>query len=320
MRAAKIEFITMLGNAVSTRSKSGPPRECEPLKPGLFIVGAPKCGTTAWAQYLGSNPDIFISDPKEPSHFCTDLDWPGIRDRGDYLKLFENNAGAKVLGEASPRYLFSQDAARNIREFDPQAKIIILLRNQVEFLRSLHNQHIYNGMENIEDFEEAWRLSGMRNVSNTPRDFVEYKMLDYRKSGSFAPQIDRFLREFPSDQVRIFHFSDWTRNPRATYLEILRLLEVADDGRIDFPQVNEARRHAIPGVHRMLKKTPASAAAIVKKLSSPRQRLWLKRFLLGITARPARAATVSDSLRQEITDYYSDDVEAVRPLLWRPAD
>jgi hypothetical protein len=35
-------------------------------KPNFFIVGAPKCGTTALSEYLRSHPDVFFSSPKEP--------------------------------------------------------------------------------------------------------------------------------------------------------------------------------------------------------------------------------------------------------------
>lgn len=42
-------------------------------KPNFFIIGAPKCGTTSLAHYLGEHPDIFMSYPKEPFYFCPDV-------------------------------------------------------------------------------------------------------------------------------------------------------------------------------------------------------------------------------------------------------
>ena len=55
---------------MAPRDKSGP-------RPNLFIVGAPKCGTTAWVEYLRTHPDIFFPEIKEPHYFATDL--PGMR-------------------------------------------------------------------------------------------------------------------------------------------------------------------------------------------------------------------------------------------------
>ena len=41
--------------------------------PDFFIVGAPKCGTTAMADYLGQHPEIGMCPRKETHVFATDL-------------------------------------------------------------------------------------------------------------------------------------------------------------------------------------------------------------------------------------------------------
>src|SRR5579862_4386701 len=42
------------------------------IAPNFFIIGAPKSGTTALSQYLGTHPNVFFSRVKEPHFF--DLD------------------------------------------------------------------------------------------------------------------------------------------------------------------------------------------------------------------------------------------------------
>ena len=42
-------------------------------KPDFFIVGAPKSGTTAMADYLGQHPDIFMPENKDSNTFGSDL-------------------------------------------------------------------------------------------------------------------------------------------------------------------------------------------------------------------------------------------------------
>src|SRR5829696_5300628 len=131
--------------------------------PNLFIVGAPKCGTTAWVEYLRTHPDIFFPNTKEDCFFALDL--PGFRfiqTEAEYSKLFAGSHGARVIGEASAMYLFSNAAADAIRNYNPDAKILIFLREQEEFLPSLHNQFLREFSEEIEDFETVWRLSGRR--------------------------------------------------------------------------------------------------------------------------------------------------------------
>ena len=54
-------------------------------KPNTFIIGAPKCGTSAMANYLDQHPDIYVSPIKEPHYFIKD-DMPQKTDM-DYLWL-----------------------------------------------------------------------------------------------------------------------------------------------------------------------------------------------------------------------------------------
>src|SRR5205085_5344674 len=92
----------------------------EPRLPNLFIVGAPKCGTTAWAEYLDSHPDIFFPKYKDQCFFALDLpNFRLTRTEADYAALFAESGDARVVGEASAMYLLSETAAAAIRKHDP---------------------------------------------------------------------------------------------------------------------------------------------------------------------------------------------------------
>src|SRR5262249_42896094 len=141
----------------------------EPRKPNLFIVGAMKCGTTAWYEYLRSHPNIFMPDLKEPGFFALDLPkWRGTESEAEYSALFADSGPARVIGEASAIYLMSNRAAQAIRDYNPAAKILIFLRVQEEYLPSLHNLNRLEFAEDIGDFETAWRLSGHRRPETIP--------------------------------------------------------------------------------------------------------------------------------------------------------
>src|SRR5271156_1339421 len=99
-------------------------------KPDFFMVGAPKCGTSAMAHFLGMHPEVFMAR-KEMHFFGQDLRLaPKFyrRDLPAYLAEFEGCAGQARAGEASVWYLFSSQAAREIKAFSPDAGIIIMLR------------------------------------------------------------------------------------------------------------------------------------------------------------------------------------------------
>jgi len=48
----------------------------------VFILGAPKCGSTSLAAWLSQHPDAFVSDPKEPRYFNSDWAFPFRVGRG----------------------------------------------------------------------------------------------------------------------------------------------------------------------------------------------------------------------------------------------
>lgn len=291
----------------------------ESVKPNFFIVGAAKCGTTAWFEYLRSHPDIHIPDEKELPHFCTDFpeQWR-IKERSDYLKYFEEGARTEIVGEGSVSYLYSEVAARNIREFNADAKILIFLRDQEEQLPSLHNHYRFMGIENIAEFERAWRLSGCRDTSELPKYVPMPRLLDYRQQGRFSEQVERYLAEFPADQVRIFHYRDWSRNPRTTYLEILSFLGVEDDGRSAFPRVNERMRHRIEWIGRLTNSPPPwmlKAAALVKLVTRRSRPPLISSIRKLNRAKQTLIERPSEALAEEIRTYYSADNARLRRLL-----
>ena len=288
------------------------------VKANLFIVGAPKCGTTAWVRYLRTHPGIFFADMKEPTHFATDL--PGIRwvpTLAEYESLFDRGFGAPVVAEASAMYLYSADAADAIRRYNPDAKILIFLRSQDDFLQSYHHQLLFRFAETIEDFETAWRLSGNRPPETVPRTCREPRLLDYRAVASFREQVERYLDRFPAEQVRVFNLSDWAADPRAAYLRILDFLGLEDDGRTNFPRVKEAKSYRIKWIGRLIAHPPAFAVSLVKLL-----RKITGRSALGIAERASLLASrrgyrtsMSPQLREEIRSYYEADNRALKKRL-----
>jgi hypothetical protein len=281
--------------------------------PNLFIVGAPKCGTTAWVEYLRTHPDIFFPRSKEHAFFALDL--PNFRltnSAADYAALFAECGDASVVGEASAMYLFSQAAAEAIRDHDPGSKILIFLREQEEYLPSLHNQFLWEFAEEIEDFETVWRLSGRRPPETIPKTCLEPRTLDYAAMGRFREQVERYLANFPADQVRVIRFRDWVADPRATYLEILDFLGLEDDGRADFPPINQGMTYRSRTLTRLIVSPPTllrKCALLVKKLTGPFGQLLHRVALKAVRllSAPGYKSEIGAELRDEIRRYYAED-------------
>src|SRR6266545_5937438 len=159
-------------------------------RPDFFIVGAPKCGTTALNDYLKDHPEIFISARKELHFFGSDLVFRGPRriTEQEYLSFFAPARHEKRLGEASVWYLYSQQAAAEIKAFSPAARIIIMLRNPVDMMYSLHSQRLYNGRETISDFAKALATEEMHGRKEWDRKGALNAVgFSYREAATYTP-------------------------------------------------------------------------------------------------------------------------------------
>jgi hypothetical protein len=270
--------------------------------------------------YLSSHPDIFFSPVKEPHYFCTDF--PNLvrqRSESEYLSLFVEGEGREIVGEASVRYIHSREAAENIRRFNPKAKIIAFVRDQVDYLPSQHNQMLFTKQECIRDFETAWQLSGKRDASNTSRHCLETAFLDHASLGAFSRHVERFYDQFPEEQIRVFHFRDWSRDPRATYQEILSFLGLPDDGRNEFRKINEAKQRRTRWLWLLERYRPR---LLRETLNAVRKAVGLRHLGVGalimrLDSKPTSYPKPGDSLNSEITSFYEADNARLEPRLWR---
>jgi len=211
--------------------------------PNVFIVGAPRCGTTALHTYLGQHPEIFMAMEKENNHFATDLIPEDDLFRSDekYQEMFRAAGERKIVGESSVYYLFSKEAAANIFHFNPWAKIIIMLRRPEEMLQSFHAQLVYNKDEDIINFEEALKAEKKRKSGRLKiRPGLRFKeRLFYSEVASYASQVERYLDLFKKEQVRIIIFDDFQKSPGEVYRLTLEFLGVDAAFQSEFPVINE---------------------------------------------------------------------------------
>ena len=281
--------------------------------PNFFIVGAPKCGTTAVYTYLSAHPEVFFpAHAKEPHYYNEDM--PGFRwftDRSDYLALFEseNASVAAVRGEASVQYLYSKVSAAKIARDNPHARILICLRKPVHFIRSYHNQMLNNLDEDIPDLAQAWQRSGeVRAVAR------ETSMLNYKAIGLFAQQIDRYRAVFPDTQIRLLELEEFVANPRGHYLALLFWLQLEDDGRVDFPPVHTAKTQRSRAIARFLKSPPPFIRRSVQAL---KRLAGVKSFGLAQKVQNLNAAQsygtveLDAKLVRQIEDHYAPDQRAL---------
>ena len=287
-------------------------------RPNFFVIGAAKCGTTAVYEYLKTHPSVFMSPVKEPRYFAFGFPDRLIKTEAEYLELFAA-AGSRhrVVGEATPLYLFWPNAVQHIREFNKDAKLLVMLRNPVEMIVSYH-QHLLPLLCEVEiDFERAWKMQDDRLVGrNLPKRCSHSALLQYRDIGKLGRQTHCVLELFPRDQVKIVLFDDFVTNTRDVYLDLLAYLEIPDDGRDQFPQVNAKAQ-----VRSRWFQTAFDYRSVPEWLRIPGRRIGLDRVHAAMMRcnlkKVARSPKLRPKFRRKLVEAFRSEVEAISELTGR---
>jgi hypothetical protein len=273
--------------------------------PEFFIVGAPKCGTTAMTDYLGQHPEIGMCRNKETQYFATDMRQRFAVKKGDarrspegYLGLFADVQDRKRLGEASVWYLYSAAAPAGIERFCARSRIIAMLRNPVDMIPSLHSEFVYNGIEPEEDLERALALDADRERRGAPPGFPPRS---YRSAVSYAEQLRRYFDVFGRERVHVILYDDFSRRPADIYRETCEFLDV-DPGFVpEIRVVNPHKEVRSRAVREFLFHPPETFRRVVHAVTSREERsrvgYAMKRWNTRFESRPPASQRVVRALR-----------------------
>jgi hypothetical protein len=214
-----------------------------PRRPNLFIVGAPRCGTTALTEFLRVHPDVCVPPVKEPHYFSGHLFLPPrfaaprVVDEGSYLDLFAAAGTAKWLLDASPSYLYSAEAARSIHDFAPGARVVIMVRHPVDLMYALHSladmAAAYKGEERLPSFAAV--AEG--------REPEPGAALTYRQLASLSQVVRTYLDAFGRERVHIIVFDDLRDRIEHVHRSLLDFLGI-DSLTVSLEAVPQSKRMA----------------------------------------------------------------------------
>ncbi len=206
--------------------------------PDFFIVGAPRCGTTALGRYLARNPQIGFSRPKESHYFSRIHGLPTEAElQHDYLERYFAHCTERhrVMGEGSVSYLHLPEALQAILHFNPQARFIAMVRNPLTMLPSYHQRMLFLLQEDEQDFATAWKLEPLRaRKESLPQRCLDYRLLLYSEVAKLGYQVQRLFEIAGRDQAHVIVFDDLIAEPLPVYQKVVQFLGVDYDGQATF--------------------------------------------------------------------------------------
>lgn len=297
------------------------------MKPNFFIIGAPKCATSAMYTYLRGHPDIFMPSHKELHFFGSDIRSPiFVQTLDEYLAHFAGASGERRVGEAAVWYLYSRKAAAEIKAFCPGARVIAMLRNPVDMTHSYHSQRVYNGNEDIRDFQAALAAEPDRKAGRRmPASPYPVHGLFYSELARYGEQLARYLEVFDRDAVHVVIYEDLRDDPEGEFKAVLRFLGVDDAYCPEFRKVNPSRRVRSEWVRDRLLNPPPVALRLGKAALPAGLRRGLYDVIKRLNVKYEGRASLPPAARRALWQKFEPDVERLSKLLdrdlvatWRP--
>jgi len=190
------------------------------VKPTFLCIGVQKAGTTSLIKYLSKHPNIFMKP--EESHFFS-----GYKLNEENIRNYEStfNTNKPIVGEKTPCYNYLQYAIDKIHKYNPNIKLVLILREPISRSFSQYNMTLINSskktltdvtdQEIMVDFtkEEHIKLSEIQSNGNY-----------FINRGKYDVIISYILSKFPRKNLYIGISEEIKKDKQKYYNEIAKFL------------------------------------------------------------------------------------------------
>ena len=186
-------------------------------------MGAMRAGTTSLTVYLTDSKDIFIPKEKEIPFFTNHNTFDEYK---IYLKeFFSNSNEAQLIGTSTPIYYIYPEFFKIIKEFNPNTKLIFLLRDPIQRLIS-HIDHTSRLGYEKRSFKNI-----ITDQLNNIVDLRKTKYLDRTGKYIVASEYGRIINElskiFDKDKILLLQLNDFINQSKSIKEEICDFLKIS---------------------------------------------------------------------------------------------
>jgi hypothetical protein len=159
---------------------------------------------------------------KELHYFDRDENFRTKPNYGVYHYKFVGCTTGQLLGEVTPDYIYWRDALPRMWQYNPDLKIIVLLRDPISRAYSHWNMQRSRGAD-TRPF-----LTAVQEEDETCRTFrpKQCKKFSYVKRSMYSGQLTRMWEFFSPDQTLILKSDDLLSDPHTTLSRVASFLEI----------------------------------------------------------------------------------------------
>ena len=197
-------------------------------KVNLLVCGVQKGGTSSLHEYLSKHPKVFMSKQKELHFFDNEKIFSSIPvNINFYHQHFNFKGNYKFYGESTPIYFYWNQSPFRIFSYNPDVKIIILLRNPIERAFSHWKMEFRKNNDSL-NFTEAIKNENKRIKIDLP---FQHRIYSYIDRGFYFEQIRRLKFYFKVENILFIKSESFFSNPQN---EMNKIFDFLDLDRINF--------------------------------------------------------------------------------------
>ncbi|MEA1874071.1 MAG: sulfotransferase [Bacteroidota bacterium] len=302
------------------------------MKVNCFIIGAAKSGSTSLYHYLNQHPEVYFSPIKETNYFSKEINIDDlsanykknnpinldkyfsadtleelplaiVQKKAHYEKLFQAASDEKIRAEASVSYMYSPVAANEIFKYNPEAKLIAILRNPIERAFSHYLMALRFGYTSL-PFRDAFDAD--RNAKNKGWGVSEL----FYELGLYHQQLSRFYELFPKENIQIHLFEDFHQDKNTLFQSIFEFLAL-NPIEINTETVhNPSEVPKNPGFNKVIYRS--GIAKVAKHIFPKSIKSGLKSQMLS-----KDKPKINDADRNYLLELYRDEILASQKLINR---
>ena len=280
------------------------------MKVDFFIVGAPKAGTTSLYHYLDEHYDICMSSDKEPNYFSDEelheqrmyYGKSRVETLDIYHSLFDKHSESKIKGEASVSYLFYNKVPKKIKEYNPNAKIIIMLRNPSHrafshYLMDRRLGLVYDSFDDVID-----KKSNHKNANLFYQQYIQV--------GQYASQVKRYLECFDRENILFIDYEEFREDITHVMNRVYQFLNVELENQVDLNQKHNTysrpKNNIIRFIYSFVFLRNILTSFLPKKLIKAIRSVLFKRD---------KKPSLSEETKEKLKAIFTDDVNELSKIL-----
>lgn len=176
-----------------------------------MVVGTQKSATTWLFECLAEHPEVLVPELKEVHYFCRPEDCRFSRKEKGlkwYESLFANQNDKKALGELTTDYMYYPYVAQDLYDYNPELKIIFMLRNPVDRAYS------------------AYWMGRRHRMDMQPFEELLESATGYIERGYYYRQVKPYVDLFGKDKVKIYIYEEINQDKEAFISDLFCFLDV----------------------------------------------------------------------------------------------